>query len=215
MKKIISAMKILSLVVVFLLFSNSSFCADTSNISFHGSIQGNLACTADCGNCCTGIIASDTSKNLNMSIGGSDIELNTFYDDKLIHAINGYYYSTSGSCGMGTCSLFYVTSVDENNNSTYNSQSGKVVIPSVSVSGISYRATLNPPYVVENLSKIVGKGQDCSKGEQCDTGYTCSSYSGISGMEFKSCEIACSKSRPCPGEMICINIADGHQNVCQ
>jgi hypothetical protein len=204
-------------ILVFLLtvvLSQSSFSAsenDLVTLKIKGSVSINLACTTNCGNCCTGQSISNTSTNI--SIGSSDVEL-TNYADKSEHWVNGYYYVASGSCNMGTCSLFHISSISKNE-TIYNSQTGKLSIPAVSVDNKQYKVVLNAPYSIEQAIEIVGQGSDCSQGQQCLEGLTCTTYSGISGAEFKSCEITCIDNKYCPLGKNCINIADGPQNICQ
>lgn len=204
-------------ILVFLLtmvLSQSSFSVpenDLVTMKVKGSISINLACTMDCGNCCTGQSISNNSTNI--SIGSSDIEL-TNYADESEHWINGYYYTASGSCKMGTCSLFHISSIDKGE-TVYNSQTGKLTIPAVSVDNKQYKVVLNAPYSIEQVIEIVGQGSHCSQGQQCIEGLTCNTYSGISGSEFKTCEITCIDNQYCPSGKTCINIADGPQNICQ
>jgi hypothetical protein len=145
--------------------SQSSFSApenDLVTMKVKGSISINLACTMDCGNCCTGQLISNTSTNI--SIGSSDVEL-TNYADEPEYWINGYYYTASGSCKMGTCSLFHITSINKDV-TVYNSKEGELSIPSVSIDNKQYKVILNAPYSIEQAIEIVGQGSDCSEKQQ-------------------------------------------------
>lgn len=186
-----------------------------SNISFSGHLTGGLACTLDCGNCCTGNIATDNSKTLTFTVGSSDADLKKVYNDGVEHLIKGYFYSSSGSCGMGKCTFFHVTSIDKNNLPSYDAQSGRLSIPAVAVDGKTvFSAALDGPFTVAEAAEITGQGGDCSKGQQCAEGYSCVSYFGIAGNELKSCEIPCGKELHCPIGQTCISISDGPQNIC-
>lgn len=204
-----------SLILSLLLAYSLSCSAEVSIITFNGTISGQMACTMDCGNCCTGRMVSDLGNNLNISIGSSAVKLDAYGDDKLSHLIRGYYYEASGSCGMNSCSFFHITSIDKENKTVYKSQNGKLTIPSVAVDDKNYSVTLTPPYSIEDAAEIAAHSGDCSQGQQCMEGYSCTTYHGISGMEFKTCEIPCIEKKYCPAGTSCLNIADGPQNICQ
>ncbi len=205
-----------SILIISLLFVYSLSCsAEVSIITFNGKLSGQMACTMDCGNCCTGRIVSDLSNNLNISIGSADIDLNAYGDDNLSHLIRGYYYNASGSCNMNSCRFFHITSIDKENKTIYQPQSGKLTIPSVAVDEKNYSVTLSAPYSIDAAAEIAAQGGDCSEGQLCMEGYTCTPYTGISGMEFNSCEIPCIENKYCPEGTSCLNIADGPQNICQ
>ena len=213
-------MQILTLAMNLLLAAFTTIAAADDSLvklSFIGNLSGNLSCTADCGNCCTGQTANDVGNNLMLNIGGSAISLNDYFNEtKRTHSIRGYSYTAPGSCDMNSCSFFYVTSVDKNNDSPYNSQTQKITIPSVKVDDDKvFTVTLNQPYTIESLTEIAGSGADCSQGQVCMEGYTCTSYTGIAGNSLQNCEISCINKKYCPSGKSCINIADGPQNVCQ
>lgn len=192
-----------------------SLTKSASDIRLTGRLTGGLACTLDCGNCCTGNIATDNSQTLNLIIGGSEDDLSKIYNDGLDHSIKGYFYQTTGSCGMGKCSLFHITSVDQSDLPLYNSQTDQLEITSVLVDDKKlYQADLSGPFTIKSAAEISGMGEDCSKGQQCAEGYTCISYFGIAGNELKSCEISCKKNIHCPIGQNCISIADGPQDIC-
>lgn len=205
-----------SILILCLLYAYSLTCsAELSIITFNGKVSGNMACTMDCGNCCTGRIVSDLSNSLTISIGSSDVKLDVYGDDKLSHLIKGYYYNGSGSCGMNSCSFFHITSIDKENDTRYKPQTGKLTISSVFVDEKKYSATLSAPFSIDDHAEIVGQSGDCSQGQHCMEGYSCTSYHGISGMEFNTCEIPCIEKKYCPAGTSCLNIADGPQNICQ
>ena len=167
---------------------NTTLAADNiiksaSDIRFTGRLTGGLACTLDCGNCCTGSIAADNSQTLNFAIGRSDTDLSKIYNDDLDHSIRGYFYHTNGSCGMGRCTLFHITSVDPSDLPIYNTQTNQLEIPAVLVGEKTlYQADLSGPFIVESAAEISGMGEDCSKGQQCAEGYTCIPFFGIAGI---------------------------------
>lgn len=195
--------------------ADDNLAKSASNISFSGQLTGGLACTLDCGNCCTGNFAIDNSQTLNFTIGSSDVELAKVYNDGVDHYIKGYFYPSTGSCGMGECTFFHITSVDNTDLPSYNSQTDQLKIPAVVVDDKTvFNANLEGPFSIKSAAEIAGQGEDCSKGQQCAEGYTCVSYFGIAGNEFKSCEIPCSKQTHCPVGQSCLSIADGPQNIC-
>ena len=212
---------LLYLFTLFILSLNITLAADNilksaSDIRFTGRLTGGLACTLDCGNCCTGNIVEDYSKTLNFNIGSSANDLSEIYNDGLDHAINGYFYQTTGSCGMGNCSLFHIVSIDQPDLPLYNSQTDYLKIPSVLVDDNRlYQVDLSGPFIITSAVEISGVGEDCSKEQQCAEGYTCVSYFGIAGNELKSCEISCEINTHCPIGQSCISIDDGPQNICQ
>ncbi len=205
----------LFLYLIISIISTASAANDIVTLNIKATISNNLACTLDCGNCCTGQIATDTSNSSNITIGSSDVILDNYANDHSTHWIKGYYYNSSGSCNMGSCTFFHITSIDNNNESSYEPQTGKLTIPSVIVNDKQYSVILNAPYSIQEAIEIVEQGSDCSKGQQCAEGYTCTTYHGITGAELKSCEIPCINKQFCPKTKTCINIADGPQNVCQ
>ncbi len=210
---------IFSIYLLFLLIgpvtAADNLTKSASNISFLGQLTGGLACTLDCGNCCTGNIAADNSQTLNFSIGSSDVDLSKVYNDGTDHYVKGYFYPSSGSCGMGECTFFHVTSVDQTDLPSYSSQTGQLEIPAVVVDDKTvFHANLEGPFFIKNAAQIAGQGEDCSQGQQCAEGYSCVSYFGIAGNEFKSCEIQCGKVSHCPVGQLCLSISDGPQNIC-
>lgn len=210
----------LTILTLFILSLNTTLAADSitksaSDIRFTGRLTGQLACTLDCGNCCTGHTAADTSQTLIFNIGSSGDDLSKIYNDGLDHSIKGYFYQTTGSCGMGECTLFHITSVDQSDLPLYNSQTDQLEIPSVLVDDQKlFQADLSGPFTIKSASEISGMGEDCSKGQQCAEGYTCIGFFGIAGNELKSCEISCKKDIHCPIGQSCISIADGPQDIC-
>jgi len=211
-------MKLYTLLFSFLFISNiHSEVLDNSlvNIQIQGSLSGNMACTLDCGNCCTGQALSDSSNSLTIPIGSAAVDLNNFYNDEKTHWVKGYFYQANGSCDVGSCNFFHITSVDNLNQASYNPQNQELQLPKVTVDERIYSATINGPHSISQASEIVGQSNDCSQGQQCAEGYSCISYTGIAGNLLKSCEISCIDSKYCPSGKSCLNISDGPQNVCQ
>lgn len=205
--------------VLFLLFFTLNSNAETSsqspvNVAFYGTIQGNMACTLNCGNCCTGQTIS-LSPDISHAIGSSSVALDSFFSEAQSYWIRGYFYQSKGSCDTGSCTFFHITSVNSSETARYDSSSQILQLPKVLVADQEYSATLAGPHQITQANEIVGQSADCSQGQQCAEGFECLSYTGIAGNTLKSCEISCIQGQYCPEGKSCINIADGPQNVCQ
>jgi hypothetical protein len=73
------------------------------------------------------------------------------------------------------------------------------------------------PSAPPTSTKAPGLHQTCGDNDACGVG-TCVKYYGIAGPrgpEFKTCEIKCDKSTPCPGTMKCATVADGPGQTCR
>jgi len=213
MKKFCLYFSLNLLISLFAIADSSTNSAVTIQLS--GKLSDNLACTLQCGNCCTGQTIDDSSASLNLNIGYSDIDLSTFYNDGKLHWIKGYFYQAKGSCDSGSCSLLHITSIDTSEQALFQSQTGILTLPIVNSDGQAYSATLSGPYSIDKVVEVVGQSQDCSQGQQCAEGYQCITYSGIAGNTLKSCELPCIDNQYCPFGKSCLNIADGPQNICQ
>jgi hypothetical protein len=189
-----------------------------------------VACTAACSTCCTGLLLTDTSGNHSLGIGNSIVDLSKIRDDDKVHQFSGYYYDTTGQCGMGECSKFAIVSVDASfaPAAVYNPENGRLSIQSVVISGqesTPYRVKLSEPFAIDsaiehsNLVTVPQAGDCSAENAQCALGTSCVSYYGIagpSGPEFKSCEIPCSQpGATCPTGQSCVTIADGPGAVCR
>jgi hypothetical protein len=63
-----------------------------------------------------------------------------------------------------------------------------------------------------------GIGENCGPGDVCGSGLECITYLGVAGArgpEFKTCELRCSDTQPCPAGKQCNTIADGPGQVCR
>jgi hypothetical protein len=61
-------------------------------------------------------------------------------------------------------------------------------------------------------------GETCGPSDTCAAGLECIRYYGIAGArgpQFKSCELRCSDTAPCPDGKRCNTIADGPGQVCR
>jgi hypothetical protein len=82
------------------------------------------------------------------------------------------------------------------------------------------RDTCAPPLLMQigpdTCVSVEGLHGSCSTGAECATGQACVTYTGEAGDEFRSCEIVCTTERRlCPNGYICVDVADGPQNVCE
>jgi hypothetical protein len=201
--------------LLFLLNTSIKAADSIANVKYLATLNGNMACIASCGNCCTGQMGSDLNGSFTLTIGSSDVDLQSFYEDQKSHWVSGYYYQSKGSCGMGQCNFFHVTAIDKELKSTHNDTTQVLDIPQVSAYGKTYQVSLQEPYQILQATQIAGQSEDCSQGQQCAEGLSCVAYSSIAGKELKSCEISCIDKQYCPYGKSCINIADGPQNICQ
>ena len=63
-----------------------------------------------------------------------------------------------------------------------------------------------------------GLGETCGAADACGPAATCVVYYGVAGKkgpEFKTCEIKCNATKPCPDGKTCRTIADGPGSVCR
>lgn len=219
-KLIFSAFFLLHLIV------GASHADDSVSVS--GTLEP-LACVAMCGACCGTYQLQDTSGQLRLNIGKSNVDLGPLAEKGTLHRITGTFYETTGLCGINQCTLFGVETVDEAlEEAVYDEQAGELVIPSATLSstGEKFAVTLEAPFNIKSITQI-GKnrfalqGESCSvaSGAQCDTGLSCLSYYGIagpSGPEFRTCEISCAApGSQCPRGQACVTVADGPGQVCQ
>ena len=185
---------------------------------------------AACGICSPTHSVIDTSGNLSLQIGNSFVDLSSITGDEKVHKFSGYYYETTGQCGIGECTLFAIEKVDEKliAQPSYDPTTEKLSIDAVIVNGSSenrFAVTLSPPFNVDNVIQLSAENTvlqtgDCSvEGTQCEDGTICVAYFGVaggSGPLFESCEIPCSlPGASCPTGQACVTIADGPGMVCR
>ena len=84
--------------ICLLLLSIDAIAAEKVVLS--GTIE-SLACATACGICCPTHSVIDTSGELNLQIGNSFVDLAKFSDDQQVHQLTGYFYETTGQCGIG------------------------------------------------------------------------------------------------------------------
>lgn len=215
------------LLLSFLLLPGAALGAE--QISLSGTLQA-LACPQVCGSCCGSHSITDTSGNLKLEVGNAFVELGKVADDGVVHRFSGYFYNTAGQCGINTCSLFAVETVDVELTpaAIYQSTQRKLSIQAVVIDGdpdSSYTVTLDAPFnVASAVDKadvpVIPQGGDCSSPQSvCSSGTQCVAYYGIAGSngpEFKTCEIPCSHpGARCPLGQSCVTIADGPGQVCK
>ncbi len=213
--------------IVMAMLPMGSFAAE--KVSLSGTVE-SLACAQACGICCPSHSVVDTSGTLRLLVGNSFVDLAKISDDEKVHQISGYFYETTGQCGIGECTLFAVEEFDAPRipEPTYNAADGTLTIQSIVTNNIDntrYTVTLSAPFNVDKLTEIapqniVSQGGDCSTDSAiCEDDTICVAYFGIAGPngpEFKSCEIPCLQPGAlCPSGQSCVAIADGPGQVCR
>ncbi|MCH7815667.1 MAG: hypothetical protein IIC60_03745 [Proteobacteria bacterium] len=209
-----------------LLYSVSSLAAE--KVSLSGTVEA-VACAAACGICCPTHRVIDTSATLILQIGNAFVDLSKISDDGQVHQLSGYFYETTGQCGIGECTLFAVEQIDQQQiaEPAYDLATEELSIQSIvidDVDGARYAVTLSAPFNVVSSVELteqntVAQGGDCA-GENaiCTDDTVCVAYFGIAGSqgpEFHSCEIPCSHpGASCPLGQSCVTIADGPGQVC-
>jgi hypothetical protein len=202
---------------------------EVEKVSLSGTVE-TLACAAACGVCCPSYSIVDTSGTLSLQVGNSFVDWAKISDDGKVHQISGFFYQTSGQCGIGECTMFTVEEF-ENQQITepaFNAATGTLDIQSVVINNIDnsrYKVSLSSPFNVYSATEItadniIPQGGGCSEESAiCTDGTLCVSYFGIAGAqgpEFKSCETPCSQPGAlCPRGQSCITIADGPGQVCR
>lgn len=199
-----------------------------SAVHFSGTLDGELACTLNCGNCCTGQMVTEQNNGFTAVINDLDDSFAQFLSDSETHQVEGYFYQGAGSCGMNMCTFFKVTGIDSDQIDIdsvvpkYASETQRLELPLLYVNKSRYyKVSLDAPYNIVDITKIMKQGESCAIDEEqreCDTGLDCLSYFGIaggSGPEFFSCEIACESDSNCSNDQQCITIADGPGQVCR
>ncbi len=196
-------------------------------VSLSGTISP-VACAAVCGNCCPSYSAVDTSGNITLNIGNAFVDI-AKYADGGVYEISGYFYETTGQCGINQCTMFAVETVDQPqiNAPVFDAANEKLSIDTVVINNpdqTRYSVTLGAPFQVDSFQEIneentIPQGGDCSADNAiCAAGTVCLSYFGIAGPqgpEFKTCEIPCSlPGANCPLGQSCQTIADGPGAVC-
>lgn len=197
-------------------------------VTFSGTIEA-LACPQACGICCGTHSITDSSGLLSLEVGNAFVDLSKVSDDGNLHTISGRFYETPGQCGVGSCTLFAVETVDTNfvPEPDYNVTSEILSIRSLvinDIEGSRYKVDLSAPFNIDSATHVseletAAQGEDCSASNvQCAAGTTCISYFGIAGQngpEFQTCEIPCTHpGASCPTGQMCVTIADGPGSVC-
>ena len=208
------------------LLNTHTFAQD--KISYTGTIEA-LACAAACGICCPTHSVVDTRGLLRVEVGNAFVDLDKFSDDGQTHQVSGYFYDTTGQCGIGECTLFTIEDIDQQKITapTYDAVNEKLSIAAIVINNpdlTSYSATLSAPFNVDSAVEIteenkIPQSADCSAANAiCTDGTACIAYFGIAGPqgpEFKTCEIPCSHpGAVCPLGQSCQTIADGPGQVC-
>ncbi len=128
-----------------------------------GTIQ-SVACAQACGICCPTHSVIDTSGELSLQIGNSFVELAKFSDDQQVHQLTGYFYDTTGQCGIGECTLFAVEQVDQQQiaEPTYDAVNEVLNIQSVVINSIDdtrYNVTLAAPFNVDGATEVTDESR--------------------------------------------------------
>lgn len=222
------SVRLLRIVLSFMaMLPMSAFTAE--RVSLSGTVEA-LACAQACGICCPSYRIVDTSGTLTLPVGNSFVDLAKISGDEKTHQISGYFYQTTGQCGIGECTLFTVEEVDTSRipEPVYDAANETLNIQSVVTNNIDsthYAVILSAPFNVDKVTEItsqniVTQAGDCSTDSSiCEDGTLCVAYFGIAGPqgpEFKSCEIPCSQPGAlCPLGQSCVTIADGPGQVCR
>tara|TARA_B100000315_G_C14523251_1_gene562579 strand:- start:457 stop:1122 length:666 start_codon:yes stop_codon:yes gene_type:complete len=205
-----------------------SKAATQEKVNLSGTIE-TPACAQACGICCPTHSVVDTSGTLSLQIGNTFVDLSEVSDDGQLHELSGYFYETTGQCGIGECTLFAVEQLDQQQIAApiYDAVNEKLSIETVVVDTVDqggFSVTLAAPFNVSSAieiseQNIIPQGDDCSaESAICADGTVCLAYFGIAGPqgpEFKTCEIPCSHpGASCPLDQSCVTIADGPGQVC-
>ncbi len=205
-----------------------SKAAAQEKVSLSGTIE-TLASAQACGICSPTHSVVDTSGTLSLQIGNTFIDLSKVSDDGQLHELSGYFYETTGQCGIGECTLFAVEQLDQQQIAApiYDAVNEKLSIETVVTDTVDqggFSVTLDAPFNVSSAIEIteynkIPQGGDCSaESSICADGTVCLAYFGIAGSqgpEFKSCEIPClHPGASCPLGQSCVTIADGPGPVC-
>lgn len=186
------------------------------------------ACPAACGTCCGMFLLQDSSRQINVHVGNSFVDLSPHSGKSTLHRITGSFYETTGQCGMNQCTLFLVEEVDqaEGGVAVYDEKAATLEVPVATIDRKElFAVKLKAPFTIQQMTphaaiQQMSQGQSCaSPTQQCATGLSCESYYGIagpSGPQFKTCEIPCSAPGAlCPLGQSCVTVADGPGQVCQ
>jgi hypothetical protein len=186
-------------------------------------------CPAACGACCGAYLLQDSSKQINVYVGNSFVDLSGINGKSTLHRISGSFYETTGLCGLSQCALFLVEDVDQEEGGVaeYDAQTDKLEVPVATIiqSKERFAVTLKAPFTIDRLTPLssirkMTQGQSCAAAtEQCTVGLSCESYFGIAraaGPQFSTCEIPCAQPGAlCPLGQACVTVADGPGQVCQ
>ena len=214
-------------VFLYLLFLTQSATA-AERVSFTGKLEP-AVCPAACGACCGAYLLQDSSKQINVYVGNSFVDLSAMNGKSTLHRITGSFYETTGQCGLSQCTLFLVEDVDQEEGGVaeYDAQTDTLEVPVATIleSKERFSVRLKAPFSIEQLTPLDSirntlQGQSCASAtDQCAVGLSCESYYGIAGAagpQFKTCEIPCSQPGAlCPLGQACVTVADGPGRVCQ
>ncbi len=172
-------------------------------VTFTGKFE-TAACPAACGTCCGMYLLQDSSRQINVHVGNSFVDLSAHKDKSTLLRVTGSFYETTGQCGMNQCTLFQVEKLDDAQGAVavYDEKSATLEAPVATIDRQElFSVKLKGPFAIEQLTpqaaiQRMSQGQSCaSPTQQCATGLSCESYYGIagaSGPQFKTCEIPCS-----------------------
>ena len=201
--------------------------AQGETVTFMAGLE-SAACLAVCGACCGayGVLEEINGGFTGIPVNGSAVTLEPYRDTDGFQRFAGYFYEGSGACDVGTCTFFFVESVDQPlpADSMLDTSAGTLLIPSLVVDEDRrfdfrwrYREAA-PDLTPLPILATVPQGDDCSDpGTRCEAGTSCLPYFGIaggSGPLFQTCEIPCRTVADCPTGQDCVTIADGPGQVC-
>ncbi len=221
----LSLRRALSALLLTLLHSAAALAAEP--VSFTGKLEP-AVCPAACGTCCGMYLLQDSSRQINLHVGNSFVDLSAHSGKSTLHRITGSFYETTGQCGLNQCTLFLVEEIDEAEGgvAVYDETAQTLEVPVATIDRKElFAVKLKPPFAIEQMTphaaiQQMSQGQSCaSPTQQCGTGLSCESYYGIAGAagpQFKTCEIPCSApGAQCPLGQSCVTVADGPGQVCQ
>jgi hypothetical protein len=78
-------------------------------VTFTGKLEP-AVCLAACGACCGAYLLQDSSKQINVYVGNSFVDLSGMNGKSTLHRFSGLFY---GNTGLRQCTLFVVEDVDQ------------------------------------------------------------------------------------------------------
>jgi hypothetical protein len=211
-----------------ILMSLAQSAQAAERVTFTGKLEP-AVCPAACGACCGAYLLQDSSKQINVYVGNSFVDLGGINGKSSLHRFSGSFYETTGQCGLSQCTLFLVEDVDQEEGGVaeYDARTDTLEVPVATIADRKERfaVTLKAPFSIEQLTPLgslrrMTQGQSCSAAtDQCAIGLSCESYYGIAGAagpQFSTCEIPCAQPGAlCPLGQACVTVADGPGQVCQ